>query len=374
MVQLQVDKFSPFPVDKMVVSHEVLAKRENGFVVLMAAALEEAISAGYRELESCGVRPGVVDACVLGRWQTLLDAGAVAPQGRQVVVVLEGTQPEIVVAQDGMPILFRQLGDASSLDAAALADEVLQETTYALTAIEMEHGGAELAGVRVVAGGQVPEAVAQAFARDYPGVAVAGIPGDLPSVATGLARRLAARREGEAGVDLVPAVFRQMGSARAFRRRLLRVALGIVLVWLAAVAGVCGYVVFERTQLARISAKRETWRQPALDVRAMRKRVAVIKRYMDHTYSVLECMRAVVSNQPQGVDLTSFTYKKGEAVRVSGEGANVDVVYAFKTALDGSEIFRRGESTLNGPHFDSRRNRYTFELKLTLPSAAGSGS
>jgi hypothetical protein len=310
----------------------------------------------------------------LGRWQTLLDAGAVAPQGRQMMVLLENSRPEIIVAQDGVPILFRQLGDVGGLDPSALAEELLQESTYALTSIEMEHGGADLFGICVVVSGDVPAAVTEAFEREYPGATLTGDFAELPSVATGLARRLAARREGEAGIDLVPAVFRQMGSARAFRRRLLRVALGIVLVWLAAVAGVCGYVVFERTQLARVSAKRETWRQPALDVRAMRKRVAVIKRYMDHTYSVLECMRAVVSNQPQGVDLTSFTYKKGEAVRVSGEGANVDVVYAFKTALDGSEIFRRGESTLNGPHFDARRNRYTFELKLTLPSSAGSGS
>jgi len=372
MVQLQVDKFSPFPVDKMVVSHEVLARRDLGFVVLMAAAPEEDVAVRYRELDSCGIRPSIVDACVLGRWQTLVDAGAIATQGRQVAILLEADRPELIVAQDGLPILFRQLGAIGDLGPDEQAEELVRETTYALTSIEIEHGGGEIISVCIVGGGEVLQTVRQAFSREFPAATLTATFSELPSVAIGLARRLASRREG--GVDLVPAVFRQMGSARAFRRRLLHTALGVVAVWLAMVAAVGGYVWFERAQLASLTAKREVWRQPALDVRTMRKRVAVIKRYLDHSFSVLECMREIVSNQPQGIDITSFSYIKRESqVSVSGEGVNVDVVYAFKTAMDGSEMFKRGKSTLTGPNFDGRRNRYKFDLKLSLPAAPGGG-
>ena len=72
--------------------------------------------------------------------------------------------------------------------------------------------------------------------------------------------------------------------------------------------------------------------------------------------------------QPVGIDLTSFTYRKGEHVKIVGEAMDVDRVYDFKNKLDDSELFTK--TSLQGPRFDKRKRKQVFDIEMTL---AGNG-
>jgi hypothetical protein len=146
---------------------------------------------------------------------------------------------------------------------------------------------------------------------------------------------------------------------------MLAVAVTLVGLWGVAAMGVYGGLRYEESRLAALRAERERWRQPALDVRTLRRRVFMIERYNDFSRSSLECLREICLLQPAGVELTSFTYRKDDSVKLSGRAANVGQVYDFKSKLDASALF--GETTLTGPTLDRRTNEQIFGIDIQLP-------
>jgi hypothetical protein len=373
MVQLQVDKWSPFPVDTMAVSHDVLAKREGGYLVLMAAVREETAAACYRELEAAGARPARMDLRVLGRWRTLKDAGEILEQGRQVIVLLGDGKPELLVAQDGLPLVIRVLDIPDTASAGEWIEELLREAAHTLLSIEIEHGVAPVAGVWIGAPGNPDAALGSAFQQEYPSATVSLRDlGHLPTAVAGVALRFADQPEG--GIDLVPAEFRRKGTERAFRRRLIGTAVGVACFWVVTMAGVFGLLAYEQLTLSGLQSERDYWMTPAKEVGVVKRRVAVIRLYMDQTYSALECLREIGERKPDGVFLNAMTYKKGEAIRLNGEADSADIVYTLKSNLTASPLFKNAEATLVGPNHDPRKNKYTFELRLSLPDTSGGAS
>jgi len=100
----------------------------------------------------------------------------------------------------------------------------------------------------------------------------------------------------------------------------------------------------------------------------MRRRVFMIKRYMDRSDSALECLREISALQPRGIDLTSFSYRKGETLRISGEAETVDQVYSFKSKLEGSTLFVGAK--LQGPRRDRKKRKEVFDIDLRLHGGA----
>jgi hypothetical protein len=370
MVQLQVDKWSPFPVDQMTVAHDVLARRDNGFLVLMAAAREETASACYRELEGVGLRPARMDARIMGRWRTLQDAGQIMEEGRQVFILLGDGKPEMIVAQDGLPLGLRVLDVPVQAPPEELVEELLRESAHTLLSIELEHGVAPVAGVWIGAPGGPPAAIGSAFQNEHLGAVVSLHDLSLlPPAVAGVALRLADQAEG--GIDLVPSEFRRMGTARAFRRRLVAGAVAVVCFWAVAMAGLFGMMAYEQMTLSGLKAERDRWLAPAKEVGVTKRRVGVIRLYMDQRYSALECLREIGESKPDGVFLNSMTYKKGEAIRMNGEADSAESVYALKSNLAASPLFKNSDASLSGPNHDPRKNKYSFVLSLTLPDASG---
>lgn len=371
MVQLQIDKWSPFPVDQMAVSHDVLEKRENGFLVLMAAVREETASAVYRELEAAGVRPVRMDARILGRWRTLKDAGEIAAQGRQVVILLGDGSPELIVAQDGVPLMFRVLDIPEEISSEERIEELLRESANTLLSVELDHGVSPIEGVWIGEPGAPSAALGNAFQQEYPSATVSLRDlSHFPPAVAGVGLRMADQPEG--GLDLVPGAFRRMGTARAFRRRLLGAAVGVVCFWAVTVAGLLGLMAYENMTLSGLQAQRDKWKTPASEVGAVKRRVGVIRLYMDQRHSALECLREIGERKPDGVFLSAMTYKKGEAIRMNGDADSAEAVYALKANLATSPLFQGSDGgSLIGPNHDPRRNKYTFELRLALPAMPG---
>lgn len=363
MVELQADKFSPFPVEQMVVSHEVLKKEETASMVLIGCARREAVGALGRTLADLGVTTSRVDAETLGWLRVLQEAGETAGGGRQVMVLLTGGAPEIVVFQNGMPSAFRTLGEPPVGDEQALEEEIVADLSYTLMALDLEPGSAggdvgvaiwcresDMPRVRALAGRIRQECGVDGLAKALDA---------LPTVQEGLARRNA---DPSAALDLTPSEWREAGRARASRRRMITLAACLFGVWAFFVVGFFGGFRLEQIRTSRMESVQNQWREQARVVRETRSHVGTIRRYMSRDDSALECLREVCVLLPTGIDLTSFAYKKGEGVKISGEAVSPSVVYTFKSGLDGSKLFPKAE--LRGMNLDRRTGKQSFDMEI----------
>lgn len=362
MVELQADKVSPFPVENMVVSHEVLERDESRCRVLVAAARLDAIEDIGNRLGAAGIVPARVDAALLGWWRSLRDADAVSP-GRHLVLLLANSVPEVIVLEDGVPVVFRSMGTGMDWDEPGIAEETAREVGYALMSLELEQGPAASCTVTVFYRGEEPAGLLGALGEECACKVEARPLADLPTAAEGVARRAA----GGTTLDLTPVSWTSARMSRSFRRRMLAAAVLILLAWGLGVGGLFGMTVYEESKLASLQSTREEWRGPSLEVRSMRRRAYMIHRYMDRSDSALECLRETTSVQPRGVDLTSFSYRKGEGVKIRGNAVGVNEVYAFKSALDRSELFP--ETRLEGPSTMRGSSRQSFQMEMKLPGS-----
>jgi hypothetical protein len=371
MVELQVDKFSPFPVDTMVVSHEVLARAEEESRVLVVAVQRSVIEQWGKTLEAARLAPTRVDASILGRWRVLKDADRIAATGRQVVLLVGEATAELIVAQDGVPILLRALPGRDELSVEEWVEEIAGEISYTLMSLDLaaEVGGALSALVCCEPGLSGPF---QDLLREQCGCDVETLsPADLPPATDGLAGRAAERGSGR--VDLVPREWRAAEESAQFMARAKLAAVGMVGAWILMVGGFFGWLQYQRARLGALEGAVEQMKEPAGAVAADKRRVKRIQRYDDRTYSALECLRAVTLARPNGVDLTSFRYDRmrgSGGLMIDGQAASADLVYRFQNELDKVKLFRA--TSLPSPVQRDRKTRKSrFKIKVDLAGSGG---
>jgi hypothetical protein len=361
IITLQADKFSPFPLDTMVVGWEALRREGAATRALVAAVRREVVDEQGRRLAEAGLSIGRVDAAVLGWCALLARAGEIAPDLRDVVLLCDAGPPEVVVFDQGLPVLFRALDACAGLAGDALAGELAHEVGYTLMSAEMEQGAAVRQRVTLW-GATDMAAAAGRIGADCGCEARACRLEALGALSEGVALR-AARRE---GLDLTPPAWRAAERSRTFRRRLVGAAVALGGLWIAGAAVLLGGLAVENAREAGLRREQARWREPADAVRELRRRTAIVKRYMDRGDSALEFLRAVSAVLPAGVELTSFSYRKGEELRLSGEADRVEQVYEFKNAIDAGDMFQ-GESILQGPRADRRKRKEVFDIIVELP-------
>ena len=361
MVDLQVDKFSPFPLDSLVVSHEVLSRLTDSTTVLIAAVQLPIADALEKRLQEAGADVARLDIAALGWCRLLKDAGEVPDEGRHLVLLLEGGTPEIVVFEDGVPRVFRSLTGIDSSGGEVSAAELAAEINFSFLSLEIEQDANVACTVAVWYAGQNPGTLALHLANATAHKVAVKPLSALPPLAEGLARR-ATQREG--GVDLTPPAWRETETARMFKRRIWIVAAAVAALWLLLLGGLEGGLYFQKFRLRRLQTKLEALEKPAAEVKEMQRRVRMVERYMNRRDSALEVLRELSTLQPPGIDLSSFSYRKDEGVKLSGEAGAVNLVYDFKTALDGAKMFR--DVSLQGPRGEPRTGRQLFDMDLKL--------
>lgn len=360
MVQLQIDKFSPFPVESLVVAHEVLRADDDQALVLIAGIKKVNVESLGTVLVNAGIRPVRADAVILAWYRLLQDAGETGDaEGRRIVIFMDATSAELMLLDKQVPILCRSLGTREGLSEQEFADEVTREVSHSLMSAELEHGSVDADAVIWQAdtdAGPVREALA-GLCSDSVGVKSVA---DLSPVTEGLARRMT-RPAGK--LDLTPAAWRSAFQARQLKRRLVLAVASLAAIWLGGAAVIWGGVALQRVRLRALEARQEEWSAPAMAVRAMRRRVSVIKPYTDRTHSALECLRELSARQPPGIDLQSFSYRKGEAVRIVGEANDSKQIYEFKDELDKAGLFP--SVTLGSQNLI--KNKWRFDVDIALP-------
>lgn len=358
-VALQMDKLSPFPGDELSVGFEVLAETGDECVVFAAAAPGRRLETVERALSAADVRAIRVDAALPSWWRALRERGMAAGAGRQAVLIARDGEWDLLVLDDGVPVLARGLGRPVE------DDDLGRELTLSLLQAEMEAGPRDLAGVLVAAPSAPPMAVRRALSAAAAPVQLqlAEMPADA-GAADGAARRTA---EG-ATLDLTPVAWRTRTQAALTRRRLvagLAAALGL---W-AALAALLFAGPFLTGRLVRWQKSRIESVAPAYrHVRDTRDRVLLIRRYMDRERSLLECLRTITEVQPAGVDLSSLTYSRDEGCRLSGDAPDTGPIYAFKEKLQVTAPFK--SCKLGNVIADAARQKQRFEMDVRFEEAA----
>lgn len=367
MVELKVDRFSPFPSDRMVISHEVIREDAEQSRVLIAAAQRDYIQQQCGMFVQAGHPPHRIDIEVLG-WLYLIERqGILKAKGRELLLIMEPHGVELVVLEDGIPMLFRSLGSESDLLPAEFAQELAEETHYTLTAMEAEWGGADLNGFMIWGHGAVNPAVTDAL-KEACGVSPSiHVLDELPDLSEGIAQR-ALLPDAEM-LDLAPDEWHQQEASKALQKKLLKSVAAMFALWLVVVVI---FSIFFSTRKSRIVALREralALEGPASEVQLVIQKIDEMKQFSDRRYSAIECLREVSEVLPPGVDLTSFLYKKGKEISLKGETSptSVNLVYDFFNDMEESPLFEGIDKQQVMTSGSGAKQRARFTLKAYLP-------
>ncbi|MEI6148791.1 MAG: PilN domain-containing protein [bacterium] len=337
MAELQIDKYSPFPVDESVISHEILQQGEGHCRVLLSAVPTETINVVGDSLRAAGIRPKWVDINLLGWWKLLLDAGKIPAAGTYACAILDEDACDLLVTVKGVPAAMRALIGLEELPPAEQADEIAREIVHTLASLDIGHTSEPLSEVAVWHRGAPPAELLQRLADPFSVTAHAHPLESLPPLAEGLLRRAQAR--GHDMLDLAPPAWQQAEKSSLARRRAIVLSSVVLGIWATAMAILFGGLQIEKQQLARQEARLAALTAPAEKVRAVQERALALEQYVDRTRSALDCLREISDLLPPGIDLKSFSYHKGKAVELSGEANAVTLVYDFKKEMEKSKLF-----------------------------------
>ena len=372
---------SPFPDEALTVSCETVRETDEGAVAIAAALPESAADDIAQALDEAKLNVTRVDALCLGElrglWSQLGASSAEgAPPVRRLVLFRSADCISIVVLDGDGP---------SAIRAVSPGGDLRREVMLSLLSAEDFGGGMELAEIVAV---DPPPAPAAEGAEPEAGAAEASVPqveGDWTEGLSAFApvRRIAvadrddalrgvAGRSTEPGaLDALPASWREMLEETRFKSKLCRALAIAGGIWALAMA-VLFAVPFAYDLMAdhQKSLSREHARQYRA-VREMKEKVNLVRKYSDHDRGALEIMKAVSDRLPEGVELSSWNFKREEGVRVSGEADDASLVYRFKDAMvelsaGGEEEGDEGEAVfkgvnLNGPSA-GKGGRQKFDL------------
>ncbi len=355
IVPLQMDKISPFPGEELTSGHELIAEGEDRLRVF-AAALPQSIADRWdARLRAAGLKARRIDSALLGWWWTLSQSGSLpACEGRQTVLVECAGDWDLIILDSGVPVLCRSIGSGS-----VAPSDLSRELMLSLFSSELSGAGDAVAEVVIVAGSEP-----SAEMRDVLSNAVGGAPvrfvdfEKLGPPAVGCARRTAE----SASLDLLPESWRHREMSAASRRRYIIGMAVAGIVWVLLFAGLLVAPRISDRLEARERAAVERDRPEYLEVCDVRNRVRLIRSYMDHSHSCLECLRVVIGILPEELLLSSITYDRAVGLEIKGEGDKT-AANDFKKEIDSHrELFP-----------DPERNTFTDQSKADSNKQKRSG-
>jgi len=357
IARLQIDKISPFPTENVVTGCEVLKEKSDSMTVLVCAVREEIVNSLRDRLFPQSIYPSRVDANIMGRLHLF------AGKKRQLFILLEGSALEIVIAEDGVPLVIRSLPGMEGLADNEFREETLLGVNQAVMAMELQHGPGELSGITLIRSRPFPQegALSGRLSEEYGCKTNVASPDESGTLSERLVKRAF---ETKGRLDLSPLGWKTSARKMVFRRKLLKAVSIIMGCWLLGIILMTGLFVIQKSRVSLLRDELSELDKSTAEVRAVVSRVKMIEDYVGRELSALECMAEVTEAQPQGVILTSFMYRKNDSVAIAGESDTVDNVYSFKKKLDESSLFT--EARLRGPTLETRRQMQIFDIDLKL--------
>lgn len=362
MAELQIDKFSPFPIDESAISYEILSEQEGRCRLLLSAIRTDTINLLAGALRSAGIEPKWVDINLLGWWKLLQDAGKVQSTGIQVIIILEDSACDIIIASAGIPLAMRSLSGMDDMPAHEGDEEVARETALTLSSLDLEHEGVHPASFSIWHRGESPDGLIKVFADQFQITAHPEALDSLPPLSEGLLRRTATRTSGR--MDLAPIAWIQTETALRARRRVILFSIIAASLWLTGMIGLFGSIQFQKARIDSLTRELTELKAPAEKVKAIRDRTQGLTKYMDRSFSGLECLRDISDRLPPGITLKSFTYHKNKSLEMTGEADEYALIADFKKDIERSKLFTASDLSRSRR---TKEGKEEFKIVCTLP-------
>jgi hypothetical protein len=272
----------------------------------------------------------------------------------------------MIVTDNGVPVCFRSLELFHDFGSDSVMDEIAEEIRYTLLALEAEYGRGEPCGVTVWSDSEFPPRLLELLKKQCGGSVTQHKLTSIPPLSEGLALRTAGSRPHH--VELVPREWIDLQR----RKRLIKVAsvtsIALLGIWLATVAIAGTVFAIQKAAYNRVAKEAARYEGPANAAKAAHSEMLSLEQYSDRSRSALECLLEISADLPEGVEISSFTYKKGDAVNLRGNSTRPETVYQFFQKLGTAEIFAGIKDDLSTTPKD--RDVTTFSVKVLLPKTA----
>jgi Tfp pilus assembly protein PilN len=363
MVELQVDQMSPFGADESTSSYEILSQHEGQSQVLVGICRTAQVEATAGVLRRSGIAVERIESELLSYWYGLESGGHLDAATREVVLLLVESGLYMLIQERGIPLVMALQATPAELLDPELADDLRQTVSHELTGLEVQYGPAVAGHSLVLCGDGAPLAAL----GEAVGNACGCTPRQLPLASLGSPTALMMARAEQTRIgrpmDLTPLSWLEADRVTSFRSRMWRGALAAVALWAIIVGAGIAALLYQNVRVKQLKARLEVVDAPAGAVMAKRREVGMIKRYTDRAYSVLECLRAISLSQPDGIDLTEMTYRKGVGIDITGEADSSTLRSQFLEALNQVDIF---ESVSSGATTRTKRQRYRFSIEIRV--------
>jgi hypothetical protein len=367
MVELQIDQISPFPSDQLTISYEVLHQTEDHSRVLAVAARRKFVDRLGDLFKEQHVYIRSLDAEVLAWWSLLIAHGQIPCQGRVVILLEEHTEFSMIIVDEGVPVHVRSLELFHDFSDENALREIAAEVRYALLSLETEYGARDCMSVEIWSEAEIPPALTNELGGICSGHVNCRDLSTLPPLTEGLALRTAERRLHH--VELVPREWIELQR----RKRLLQVAtvagISLLGIWLAVIAVAGAVFSFRQASLNRVRREAAQYEAPARAAQAAREEMVSLETYADRSRSALECLREITETLPDGIEIGSFTYKKGDSVRLRGTSDRADVIYDYFQKLGASDLFTGVKDQPVSTRTVKGERISTFSITAELPKS-----
>ena len=370
MVELQMDQISPFPVDQLTISYEALLQTENHSRVLAVAAQRKIVDALGDLFKAQNVYIRSLDAEILAWWSLLIAHGQVPSQGRVILILEEHTEFSMIVVDDGVPVCFRSLELFHDFTDETVMHEIVEEMRYTILSLEAEYGHRDGCTVEVWSESEFPEQLTNLLKGPCGGSINLHSLNSLPPLSEGLALRTAERRLHH--VELVPREWIDLQR----RKQLIKIgtitSIALLSIWVAVISVVGAVFTFQKASYNRVRREAAKYEGPARAAQAAREEMLSLEKYADRSHSALECLREVSTALPDGVEISSFTYRKGDGVVLRGNSDHTDTAYDFFQKIGTSDAFIGVKDESATP--PGKNPKATFSITAELPKTKPEGS
>ena len=321
---------SPYPDEPLKVSYETVREDGNGLIILAAALPESATDDIAEALDAKKLSVMRVDALVLGELRRLWSGIETSDGARRLIKVKSPDCTTMIVLDGDAPASIRAVSEGASMKREEM-----------LLLLEAEDFGG-------------PKELKETLEFER----------DIVRAMEGVAER----SQEEGALNALPESWGEVLAETRFKAKLYR-RLGIAGgVWTFIMAVLFGVpVVFGLLTDHQKSLCKEHSRQYQ-EVRSIKEKVELVQKYSDHSRGALEIMKAVSDRLPQGIDLDSWSFRRGESLKLTGLADEDTQVYKFKDQLvaaaaaddDSDRVFK----TVELGSLSSKGGRQRFPIDL----------
>lgn len=321
---------NPFPDEALTIGCETVRETEDGAIVIAAALPESAADDIGEALDAAKLNVVKIDALIFGQLRGLASNFSEADKRRLV----------LSVGREGIGLVVMDGDQPSAIRAFSAESDLRREVMLSLLEAEDFGGARKLAEILLVEvdAGDAGDASEDPFAGLSAFAPVRRVTVGEDAALVGVSERA----EETGTLDALPESWREVLAETRFKRKLIRqvaIAGGVWALIMAILFGVpivYGFMTDYQKGLSREHARQYR------EVREMKEKTDIVRKYSDHARGALEIMKALSDRLPEGIELSSWDYRREDGVSVAGEAEGESVVYDFKDAiakmgLEGSE-------------------------------------